>query len=128
MRSNATTSCSRDGWVTVGVRLEPENFAYARAIFYVLPDEAAARRLYNEQSVKPRLFHRDLGGPKPRPAPGVRPSVCGGGFLWNCHATGGRLYLVTQSGDNDPGSREVDPRGRAAAEDLITSFAELLGE
>lgn len=117
----------RKGWVTVGARLIPDDLAYARAIFYVLPTEAKAKGLYRDQSGQTRSSHRDLDGPKPLPVEGIEPSVCGGGLsgLWTCHATAGRFYLVTQSGDYHP-KAELHPGDRRYGEALLRSFATLM--
>lgn len=118
---------AREGWITVGVRLLPQHLSYARAIFYVLPDASAARQMFETQSGQTRTQYRSLNGPKPSPVEDVDPSLCGGGLpgLWTCHATGGRLYLVTQSGDY-PSSRKLDPDDRDEAEELLAAFASLL--
>jgi hypothetical protein len=119
----------RDGWVTVGVRLIPEDITYARIIFYVLPDERAAAAMYREQSGKARTSFNHLDGPKPEPAPGIDPSLCGGGLpgLWSCHAHEGRIYVVTQSGDY-PSARTLDPEGRVDAERLLRAFTSVIDE
>jgi hypothetical protein len=117
----------RKGWVTVGVRLIPDELAYARVIFYVLPTEAKAMSLYKDQSGRMRSGQRDPGGSDPLPVEGIEPSVCGGGLsgLWTCHATAERFYLVTQSGDYHP-KAELDPEGRRYGEKLLRSFATLM--
>jgi hypothetical protein len=119
----------RDGWVTVGVRLIPEDITYARVIFYVLPDERSADQLYREQSGQTRSSSDYLDGPKPRAVDGVDPSTCGGHIdgLWTCHTVDGRFYVVTQSGDY-PGARELDPEGRAYGEMLLRAFAAVIDE
>ena len=118
----------REGWVTVGVRLRSERVSHARVIFYVLGREAAARALFEDQSRKPKSFHRSLGGPKPFSVTGVEPSVCGGSSvgIYACHTTGGRIYLVVASGTHRAGSTGFDKSLRRYVEELLTSFASLI--
>lgn len=126
----------RKGWVTVGVRLEPKDINYARAIFYVLPTEADARRLYRQQSgtlpPSSRIASRSDDRPQPpfSVAGVARPNLCvlgGGENLWICHATAGRFYLVTQSSSAERlWPPDFEPGTDRHARLLLAAFAPLL--
>ena len=128
-----------DGWITVGVRLKPDEINYARVIFYVLPTDADARELYDDQPERLSRAYRTIvnkileGAPRPFSLPdAIQPNVCGlGGAenLWLCHATGGRLYLVTQSSSaKELWPQDFQPGTDDHARRLLTSFGTLLSE
>jgi hypothetical protein len=131
------TEFRRKGWVTVGVRLRPEEVYYARAIFYVLGSRAKARKMFERQSQLTRQQYsflktgRFIRGPVPKPfeVTGVRgENLCGvrAEALYWCHAWGGRLYLLTQSSTGVDGDRRVTPGTEIQAEMLLRAFAALL--
>jgi hypothetical protein len=132
------TEFRHKGWITVGVRLHPEEIHFARAIFYVLSTPAKARRMYLRQSRMTRGAYEFLktrevleGAQVPRPfeVRGAAGGVCGVRVeaLYWCHARHGRLYLLTQSSTSRDGSREVVPGTKAHAGRLLKAFARLLG-
>ena len=112
----------RKSWVTVGVRLKEGPVEYARAIFYVLPSEETAHAMYQRQSG----FERIPGVEAPRPFEaelGI-PNVCDGyeaGLLW-CHATKGRVYLVTQSTAGWPPPARVTPQELLTGRMMLEAF------
>ena len=131
------TEYGRKGWVTVGVRLRPEEIYYARAIFYVLGSKAEARKMFERQSRLTRQEYsflktgRFLKGrvPKPFEVSGVRgDSLCGvrAEALYWCHAWGGRLYLLTQSSTGLKGNRRVTAGTEVQAQALLRGFADQL--
>lgn len=119
-------------WVTVGVRMEgPVQFA--RAIFYVHPDEAKAHEMFERQS------HLDHDVPGERPHKHAKPwseneleldnrcHVRVDSLFW-CHAYQANVYLVTQSAAGWPTGRDITLVERKAAARLLTSFGAYLQE
>ena len=129
---------AQHGWVTIGVRLG-EWPAFARAIFYVLPDETAAEDLYQRQRrltvqrwKSEKRDPRFLPGRPPEPfslASIAVPNLCGvreSGLYW-CHAVRGRVYLLIQSGTStSPFSGSYPPEGKEKVFSLMRSFGSYL--
>lgn len=121
-------------WVTVGVRMEGP-VPFARAIFYVHPDEAHARDMFEGQSQDPdprglgKLADDREAQPWSQEQLGIdnRCSVRADHLFW-CHAYKGRVYLVVQSSASWPRAREVSPEERSAATSLLKAFGAYLEE
>lgn len=119
-------------WVTVGVRMEgPVQFA--RAIFYVHADEAAAHEMFERQS---QLDHEIPGE---RPDKHAEPwseeglevenrcHVRAESLFW-CHAHRANVYLVTQSTAGGSTDRSATRVERKAAVTLLIAFGTYLEE
>ncbi|MGH2756109.1 MAG: hypothetical protein ACRDLB_16985 [Actinomycetota bacterium] len=128
----------RNDWVTVGARMAGPT-EYARAIFYVHPNAAAARAL-NEQQTRLTEQTWDLlnkvrppyTGPVPRPFEVSQDGIsatCGirsSSLLW-CHAQRGRLYLLIQTYAGEFGRKSaVAERQESIARLLTRAFVDLL--
>ena len=109
-------------WITVGAQMEGP-VPYARAIFYVHPNSAAAREMYERQ-----VELTDRGPSRSFQVPGVAGSLCDvrEDSLYWCHAVKGRVYLLIQSSAGRSGIRTVDPSAKDAAVALTTAFGSFL--
>lgn len=121
-------------WITVGVRMEgPVRFA--RAIFYVHPDEPHAHEMFEDQSQDPDLrgmgkLARDRHAqPWSEDALEIdnRCSVRADSLFW-CHAQNGPVYLVVQSSAGWPTGANVSREERKAAATLLTAFGTYVEE
>ena len=118
-------------WITVGAQMEGP-VPFARAIFYVHPNSAAAREMYERQveltDRGPSRSFTDRGPSRSFQVPGVAGSLCGvrEDSLYWCHAVKGRVYLLIQSSAGRSGTRTVDPSTKDAAVALTTAFGSFL--
>lgn len=117
-------------WVTVGVRMEgPVRFA--RAIFYVHPDEDSAHAEFVRQTgVGGQAAVAENGG-FDEPWMDERldiPTFCSaqGDHLFWCHAHKGNVQLVIQSAAGWPTRKDATREERQAAEDLLRAFGTYL--
>lgn len=116
-------------WVTVSVEMEGP-VPFARAIFYVHPDEQAAHAMFQRQSrLGPRLDiqgKRDVDAEPSSEALDVETRChVRGGLVW-CHAQRGQVYLVIQSSAGRAMARKLSPLERRSAARLLTGFAKYL--
>lgn len=124
----------RKPWITVGVRMDgPVRFA--RAIFYVHPDQTHAHEMFEDQSQDPDPRSlRDLADdPQAQPWSEEqldldnRCSLRIDHLFW-CHAYKGRVYLVVQSSAGGPTGGGVSRAERKAAATLLNAFGLYLQE
>jgi hypothetical protein len=125
-------------WITVGSRLEGPT-GISRAIFYVLPSEAAASNLntgqieHTEQDYRAiqEGFSRYKGRiPRPFEVEGSSTSAtCGvriDNLIW-CHSQKGRFYLLIQTPAGTFGKRStITAEQLDAARDVTSTYADLL--
>lgn len=118
----------RKPWVTVGAKMDGP-IRFARAIFYVHPNDAAAHEEFERQTGNdPAAVENDTHA-KPWSLPQLDlPNACSAQLdrLFWCHAYKGSIHLVIQSSAGWPAGRNITLKERLAAKRLMGSFGAFL--